>query len=262
MFKLLIASVVAALFLSACGGGGSAPAVAPVANTMKLSFYGNPLQSNPNAPVAHFAVAHASAATDSAASDAAAQTVSDLTAALAAQGVTANVTAQVMDGTTLHQLIQATNNGVGPTNDQLTVDPSEWLIANFTLDDMVTDPADPVQAAAIAQFQADLVVFVNRAHLAGKQTFIVVPFFTCDASLEHTAAWGLHEAELNASNAAFALDAGAMPTMSAALVDGATPNAVAVSHMGADCRTPDAYLQNLRTQAVALDIATRLKLPS
>jgi hypothetical protein len=263
MKKMLALSVAAALFLSACGGGGGdTSATASVAKTMKLSFYGNPLQSN--TATAHFAVAHASAATDSAASDAAAQTVQSLSDALAAKGVPSTVTAQVMDGTTLHGIVMGENNGLPPTPDQFGKDPSEWLIVNFALDDMVTPLTDPVQAASITQFKNDLIVFTQRAAVSGKQVFVVVPITPCDESAltRSSAAEGLYGAESQASNVALTFLTGDIGGNTLSYPQGLPilSNAVTAGHMGADCRTPDAYLQNLRTQAIAMDIATRYNL--
>lgn len=247
MIKLIIASVAAALCLSACGGGSDTPANTSTvaAKSMGISFYGNPLQTNPAATVAHALVAHASAATDSAASGAAATTASGLTAALAADGVTANITVQTMDGTALHAVVMGTDNGVPPPNASLTVLPDTWLVVNFVLDDMVTPASDPTQAAAIAQFQTDMTTFIQQAHLAGKQTLIVVPIPTCDAPGQTNATAALTQAESNAGANAVGYFVGGLP------------QDYQVGHMGADCMTPDAYILAAQMKGIAYSIAFR-----
>lgn len=256
MRKLIGASLLLSALLTACGGGGSAPSAPATANasSIKLSFYGNPMVSVAGS-VVHNAAASGTATT----TDANTATAQDLTDALAAQGVTANVSVQVMDGTTLHNLIMGSNNGLPPTPDQFKTDPSEWLIANFALDDMVTPVDQASQRAALAQFQQDLTVFIQRARVSGKITFIVLPIPTCDAPQGLTAAEGLALAEDNATITAPAFLTGGLPS-AYTTVNGQPVNTYIQGHEGADCRTPDAFLQNARTQSVATDIAERVKL--
>jgi hypothetical protein len=249
MKKLLVLSVIASLFLSACGGGGSSSSAAAPAPVLKLSFSGSPLQAATPA-VAHVAIA---AAAVPASDPNATATVTDLTAALAATGVTANVTVQTMDGTALHQIVMARNGGASPANSLYgTVDPTNWNIVNFQLDDMVTPWTDPTQQASVAQFQSDLAVFTQWSYVDGKKTFVVVPIPTCDGDplnyTNTTAAGALLVAEGQAS------------AISASFQVGAVTTAEAAGHMGADCRTPDTYISNLRTQRIASDIAARWNL--
>jgi hypothetical protein len=245
MIKLLVASAVAALFLSACGGGGdSSPAAAP-APVLKLSYSGSPLQAATPA-VAHVAIA---AAAVPASDPNATATVTDLTAALAATGVTANVTVQTMDGTALHALIMATDNGASPPQSAYgTIDPTNWNIVNFTFDDMVSTMDVPAQQTAATQFTQDLSVFTQRGYVAGMKTFVVQPIPTCDAATNFTAAYGLVQAEVSASAISMSFPVGTILASEAA------------GHMGTDCRTPDTYILNLRTQRVASDIAARWNL--
>jgi hypothetical protein len=246
MKKMLALSVATALFLSACGGGGgggdSSPAAAAPA-VLKLSFSGSPLQAATPA-VAHAAVIHA--ASDTPASDPnATATVTDLTAALAATGVTANVTVQTMDGTALHALIMATDNGASPPQSAYgTVDPTNWNIVNFTFPDMVTTMDVLSQQEASVQFTQDMTVFIQRGYVAGMKTFMVQPIPTCNrlsATSGFTAADGLALAEGGVGSLAFPV--------------GVVTAAEAAGHLGADCLTPDTYITNLRTQRVATDIA-------
>lgn len=246
MIKLIVASVAAALVLSACGGGGSSSAAStPV---LKLSFSGAPITGTaaPVAAVQRAAVIHA--ASDSSASDAAA-TIVNLTDALAATGVTANVTVQTMDATGLHAAVMAVNGGASPPASAYgTVDPTNWNIVNFTFDDMVTTMDSPMQLAAQTQFENDLTVFTQDGYVAGMKTFDVVPIPTCDAAANLTAASGLSYAIEVAEGNSLSFPVGAIQPSEAA------------GHMGADCRTPDAYILNLQTTRIASDIATRWNL--
>lgn len=246
MIKLIAASVAAALVLSACGGGGSSSAAAtPV---LKLSFSGAPI-TNAVATVAAVqkaAVIHA--ASDSPTSDATA-TITNLTDALAATGVTANVTVQTMDATGLHAAVQAINGGASPPASAYgTVDPTNWNIVNFTFDDMVTTMDSPTQQAAQASYANDLAVFTEDAYVSGVKTFVVAPIPTCNAAATDTASFGLSNAQAQASVISLSFPVGVIQASEAA------------GHMGADCMTPDAYILNLQTTRIASDIAGRWNL--
>jgi hypothetical protein len=258
MYKKIIAAVIAASVLAGCGGGSDSPA--PTAKVAKLSFYGNPLGGSTQA-TAHAAVMLAAASAPVASSDAAAQTVQSLQDALAAQGVTATVTPQVMDGTTLHALIMGENNGLPPTDDQFKTDPSGYLVVNFKLDDSVTlDTA----TAALQQFKADLTTFIQRGHVSGKLVLVVVPIPTCDTNpdVNTNGLYNLTDRLIMTIGQATS-DAGGFSVggFSSNIVstDGSVTNAVTAGHMGADCKTPDAYLLNAQVQALARDIAPRLQ---
>lgn len=236
MIKLLAVSAVTALLLSACGGGGGSSSSAPAAPVLKLSYSGSPLQGATPA-VAHAAVIHAASDTD------ATTTATDLTAALAATGVTANVTVQTMDGTALHALIMATDNGASPPQSAYgTIDPTSYNIVNFTFPDMVTTMDNLSQQEESVQFVQDLTVFTQRGYVAGMKTFVVMPIPTCNADSNMTAAGGL------------ALAIGGSRSLNFPV--GNITGAEAAGHMGADCMTPDAYITNLRIQRVASDITT------
>lgn len=251
MIKKAILTAALSMALAACGGGsGDNTTPTTTAKPLTLSFYGLPLQGTQTTASAVVRVAAdtvaSAASAPTAASEAATQTVQSLQDALAAKGITANVTAQVMDGTTLHAIVMGEDNGLPPTADQFGADPSEWLIVNFQLDDMVTPWTDPSQQAAVTQFASDLAVFVNRAHVSGKQVFVVAPILPCANIGSSDIVYGLESALVQAGNQALMFTVGALSnTLS-------TPD-----HMGADCRTPDTYMLNLRTQQVASDIADR-----
>ncbi|BBP95932.1 hypothetical protein BSFA1_10610 [Burkholderia sp. SFA1] len=116
MKKTIAAALACAAVLAACGGGGD-DGPSSTAKVATISYYGNPLPTAQSAQSAAKVAAVAHAASDPAASDAGAQTALTLTQALAAQGVTAQVTPQVINGTTLHALIMGENNGLPPTQD-------------------------------------------------------------------------------------------------------------------------------------------------
>lgn len=256
MKKKMILAVLASMCLAACGGGGDAPV-----KTLAISMYGKPVVSATPSKVARFSLISSAMAADTATGTSDVQaTIQSLTDALAARGVTANVTPQVMDGTTLHQIVTTQYNGTSPTQDQFKVDPSEFVIINFQLDDMVTTWDDPAQQAATKQFSADLLVFSQWAAVNGRSIFVLMPIQTCD--MRDSAAAGLTAAIYAAfSNGApirfvggnelaiiFDTNGVAHPT------DGED-----LSHLGADCRSPDAYLQNQQVIAIADMVALLYK---
>jgi hypothetical protein len=253
MFKTVAIFLAAAVSLSACGGGGSGDSATPTAKTMKISLYGQPLTSS--AAVSH-ARAVANADAPSGASDAAA-TVQSLQDALKARGVPATVTPQVMDGTTLHQIVIGENNGLPPTPDQFKTDPSEFMVVHFELDDMTKPWSDPTQQAALAQFQSDLFVFIQRGEVAGKRVFVVDAIPNCDVPYGDSAADGLNDAIGKATSGTTGAGIGLFPANSYLDQSGTRINAVTVGHMGADCRTPDASLLTMRTNLVADYLAER-----
>lgn len=244
--------------LSACGGsddGVSTP------KSLKVSMYGNPLTSGQVA-VSNRQIAHAAsdvAASAPVSASAAQATVETLQDALVARGVPATVTAQVMDGTTLHQIVMGENNGLPPTNDQFKLEPSEWLVVNFQLDDMTTAANDPAQLAAQAQFTQDLAVFTQRAAVSGKRVFAIDSIPTCDLPNQNSAADGLNLAISLARRSSNLTEVGGLAYQGALDSNGNTYNALTKDHLGADCRTPDAYLLNLWTQSIADNLASIYK---
>jgi hypothetical protein len=232
----------------------------------KLSFYGNPLGSTVPTKTASLNLWPISAAYADGTADAANQTVQSLQDALSALGVTATVTPQVMDGTSLHALIMGQDNGLPPTPDQFKTDLNSWVVANFQLDDMVTPMTDPTQQAAMQQFKTDLETFIQRMHVAGKQVFLVLPIQTCDAPQGagiglYTAADGLAQMISQASGEAGAQTTGFLPYAYVTTQTGdtyTTVNTYTQGHLGTDCRTPDTYLLNARTAVMAKDIAAGL----
>ncbi|MBW0450830.1 hypothetical protein [Paraburkholderia phenoliruptrix] len=256
-FVLVLAACV--LSLAACGGGSDGGAPATTAKTFKISMYGNPLVSSRVAAHAQTIASVAAAASDATPPAAAQTTVQSLQDALAARGVTATVTAQVMDGTTLHQIVMGENNGLPPTPDQFKSDPSEWILVNFQLDDMVSRVDVPTQAAAIQQFIQDLTVFTQRAAVSGKGVYAVQPIQTCDAPSGFSASSGLQYALTQALQKSGLTIVGAIPFGVSYDAFGDPIMTPDMAHLGADCRTPDDYLRNLQVQAIADRIADLYK---
>ena len=259
--KRLILAVLISSTLAACGGGGSSAVTTPTNNTQKLSFYGSPLGSTPAAQTASFSFI-SEAVADTPMDD----TVLSLQQALAANGVTATVTPQVMTATDLHALIMGTDGGLPPTNDEFKTDFNSWVVANFQPDDMVTPMAQ--QISALAQFQQDVTTFIERMHVAGKQVWMVSPVPTCDypagVSMNgmYTAADGAVLALQAAAASAGGQNTGAVPHTYETITnpDGTTylEDTYLVAHMGADCRTPDTTILNARTTQIAADVAKGL----
>lgn len=266
MNKRLAAACFLAVGLAACGGGsgdGDSGSATPAAKSLTISMYGKPIVSSTKTVVAHsqFSLISAAVAADTSnpASDAQA-TATSLTDALAARGVTADITNQVVDGTALHQIVTTEYNGKSPTPDQFKTDPSSWLIVNFQLDDMVTPTTDPAQQAALQQFTSDLLIFSQWAAVSGKAVFVVRPIPTCDSL--YSVSSGLYNAETAAlSNGAPIRFMGEVASSFSFDPNGnAVPAAgTDFSHYGADCRTPDAYLQNKQIDSMADTIALAYK---
>lgn len=260
MIKTILGSIAVSVCVVACGGG-SGDNIQPASKALTISMYGKPLVSGATGATAHAqltAISKADAATPASAASDVQTTVQTLKDALAARGVTADITPQVMDGTTLHQIVIGQNNGLPPTPDQFKLDPSEWMVVNFQLDDMATSWDDPTQRAAANQFASDLLVFSQRAAVSGKAVFVVVPIRTCDMkdSAVDALSYAINQAFINGGPLRFIGETGVSFSFDSLgkLVPG--PN---TEHMGADCRTPDAYLQNLQMQSIADTIAAGYK---
>lgn len=260
MIRTIAVAFLFTLGMAACGGGGDDAGPKP----LTISMYGKPIVSSSATAVAHsqFSFISAAVAADApnSASDAQA-TVQSLTAALAARGVTADITPQVMNATALHEIVTTNYNGKSPTPDQFKTDPSSWLIVNFQLDDMVTPASDSAQQAAMKQFTQDLLVFTQWAAVAGKAVWVVEPILTCDT--QYSASFGLLTAEQEAfSDGAPLHFIGQVPLSILWPGNGGAPSAAdgqSLSHLGADCRTPDDYLNNALLNSIADQIASVYK---
>lgn len=243
MKKILVA-LAFPLSLSACGGGDDAGApAAPSKFAVRVTYSGLPLIKSKQA--SRMAAVDAASAADSAGDESAGQaTVDALQKKFAAAGTGITVYPGVIDGTTLHQLVMAVNNGVGPTQNEmdhakLPMAPSEWVVLNFQLDDMQTGRNDPAQAAAIEQFRKDITVFQNRLYLEGKQIYTVLPIRTCELPAGQTAADGLSDALRGAPGSSYLLGLRDAPDR---------------LHMGPDCRTPDQATLDAHMDAIVTPV--------
>ena len=251
MKNALAVAILGFVGLAACGGD-----VEPAKTQVTISMYGNSVISNSPGSIPTPSDTQA--------------TVQALQGALAAQGVIAAVTPQVMNGTALHALVTAAANGQPPTADQFKSDPSSYVLVNFQLDDMVTPWTDQAQQASAEQYEHDLEVFIQRMQAAGKQVWVVTPIATCDyprgsssfsaIRRNYTAVDALTSMNPQAIGKAGGHEVGTLTYNYQWVYDPSAQlygwvNTVTQGHMGADCRTPDAYLQNMRIQLIAGTIA-------
>jgi hypothetical protein len=125
---------------------------------------------------------------------------------------------------------------------------------------MVTPMDDPNQQAALAQFRQDIYVYLQRMHVAGKLVFVIMPVPTCDAATGHSAADGVIQAIGNASTQGGGFPVG---VLNSTFVSDPTTNTVTntytAGHLGADCRTPDAWLNEQWINAIATPVAAAMK---
>ena len=247
MKKKLLAIFCVAAALSACGGGDD---VAPAKTdpTIRLTYSGNPIITA--------RVARAMAASDGTSpvvpSGLNAQaTIDALQAAFKARGADVGVYPGVIDGTALHQLVQAENGGVGPTQEDVTkanVNISEWVLMNFQLDDMTGYVDTPEKRAVVDQFQSDLQIYAAREYLKGRVVHAVLPIVSCQpARTERVTdvSGGVTVKEyLPASRELYAAinAASSRGVVGFRTVGGLWQSDPA--HMGADCSTPDQATQD------------------
>ncbi|MBM2769938.1 hypothetical protein [Burkholderia anthina] len=231
------------LSLSACGGGddASAPA-APSKFAVKVTYSGLPLVKSRQASKMAAADVVSGASSTVVESDGQA-TVDTLQKRFADAATGITVYPGVIDGTTLHQIVMSVNNGVGPTQEELwqydqnrtKIVMDDWVVLNFQLDDMRTGRNDPAQVAALDQFKKDLIVFQNRLYLEGKHVYKIVPIRTCELPSGQTAADGLADVLADVPGSGYLMGLRDAPDR---------------SHMGDDCRTPDAETQEAHLRAI------------
>lgn len=272
MKRLISASVIAAVALAACGGGGdSTPPLTP--SVKHITFVGNPatiVASNAVAKAAMRDAVDPASGTDPASApggasapdpasspvvtpptgNEAAQALQD---ALTAAGVNASVTANVLTATQLHALVVAQDSGK-PYDPTTNPQPTQWAVVSLMLDDMTTTyDSNPTQRQAdLDAFAADLGTYINQMHAAGTWTYVARPISTCEMPTQLTMSAHLSTTigEVVVAHGANAI-AGVDPSAFPAITDWN-------SHMGADCMTPDATILGLQTTAIANDIAARL----
>ncbi|AOJ07575.1 hypothetical protein [Burkholderia mayonis] len=179
----ILSGLALCLVVAACGGGDDAPASAGPA--IRLAYSGAPLVAAQRASVRAAAPTGASggAGHDAVVADNQA-TIDSLQAAFKVRGADIAVYPGTIDGTTLHELVMSENSGVAPTDAELRDIPwgipTEWVLVNFKFADMVTRNDDPVQRAAIDQFERDLDTYAKREYLKGRVVYAAQPLGPCD----------------------------------------------------------------------------------
>ncbi|KVK77796.1 hypothetical protein [Burkholderia sp. MSMB1498] len=254
MKKKLLATFCVAAALSACGGGDDVAAPANTGPTIRLTYSGDPIITA--------RVARAMAASDGASpvvpSGLNAQaTIDALQAAFKARGADIGVYPGVIDGTALHQLVQAENGGVGPSRDEVlkaNVNVSEWVLMNFQLDDMAGYVDTPEKRAAVSQFQRDLEIYAAREYLKGRVVHAVLPIVSCqpvkverytdDTGVVRERSYRTASSELYGAVYAASLN----DIVGFRTVGGQRDSDPA--HMGADCSTPDQIAQDAQINSI------------
>ncbi|EET07407.1 gp55, partial [Burkholderia pseudomallei 1710a] len=229
MIKQTTAAVLLALTLAACGGGDDSPAASGPA--IKLTYSGAPLVSPTNK-------ARMMAAADIAASSPVTpdsqDTITRLQDAFKARGADIGVYPGIINGSKLHDIVMSENNGVGPTNAEISaanVNISTWTLVNFQFDDMRGYIDTPEKAAMVAQFRHDIQVYSDREYMKGNVVFVPLALGSCLPS--RTDSQTAVEAFNNIARSVGAFNAETM----------AVPPTVDPAHMGADCQTPDSAAQ-------------------
>ncbi|KWI49282.1 hypothetical protein WM06_21350 [Burkholderia cepacia] len=184
-------------------------------------------------------------------------TIDALQAAFKARGADIGVYPGVIDGRTLHQLVQAENGGVGPTQADVikaNINISEWVLMNFQLDDMAGYVDTPEKRAAVAQFQSDLQIYAAREYLKGRVVHAVLPIVSCAPSRTERRVDGnggvTVQESLPASRELYwAINAASTRgVVGFRTVGGQWQSDPA--HMGADCSTPDQAAQDAQINSI------------
>ncbi|MDR6500299.1 hypothetical protein J2785_003455 [Burkholderia ambifaria] len=253
MKKKLLATFCVAAALSACGGGDDV-APAKTGPAIRLTYTGDPIIT---ARVARaMAAADASSTVVSSATNTQA-TIDALQAAFKARGADIGVYPGVIDGTALHQLVQAENGGVGPSRDDVlkaNVNISEWVLMHFQLDDMTGYVDTPEKRAAVSQFQSDLQIYAAREYLKGRVVHAVLPIVSCqpakverytdDTGVVRERSYRTASSELYGAVYAASLN----DIVGFRTVGGQRESDPA--HMGADCSTPDQAAQDAQINSI------------
>ncbi|WP_080434868.1 hypothetical protein [Burkholderia ubonensis] len=259
--------------LSACGGGddggpaSSGPAI-------RLTYSGAPLVSAQRArAMAAVADTSSSASAPDVPAGDAQSTVAALQDAFKARGADIGVYPGVIDGATLHQLVMAENNGVGPTDDDIwkaKINISEWILVNFALDDVTGYIDSAEKSMKFDQFVKDLQVYSRREYLKGRAVFVARPIVSCaPAKVVRSVDERGYVIERKYAPATEAL----YFALNGMLGGGLEPIGGILksdpAHMGADCDTPDqvakdAYLASIvdplvERYKVALDTINKCK---
>ncbi|MCA8082701.1 hypothetical protein [Burkholderia cenocepacia] len=265
MKKTLISAVLAGLALSACGGGDDSSTPAATGPAIRLAYSGVPLVPAQRARVMAATAEGSSAASAPAASVGDVQpTIAALQDAFKARGADIAVYPGVVNGSKLHDIVMSENGGVGPTTAEILnskTNISEWALVYFELDDMSGYIDSAQRSAEVSQFKRDLQVYGAREYLKGRVIFAARPIVSCAGPKEVRT---VNDDGMVVVNTYKPTSQVLYEVIEGAGVDGVVspiggiyrPD---VSHMGADCSTPDQTVRDAHLASIADPLVDRYK---
>ncbi|MCA7883257.1 hypothetical protein LGM58_08660 [Burkholderia contaminans] len=265
MKKTLIAAVLAGLALSACGGGDDSSTPAASGPAIRLAYSGAPLIATQRArAMAAVTDVSSTASAPSATGGDVQPTIAALQDAFKTRGADIAVYPAVVNGSKLHDIVMSENGGVGPTTAEILnskTNISEWALVYFELDDMSGYIDSAQRSTEVSQFKHDLQVYGAREYLKGRVIFAARPIVSCAGPKEvrtvnddgmvvvttyKPASQVLYEVIEGASNEGLVSPIGGIYR----------PD---VSHMGADCSTPDQTVRDAHLASIADPLVNRYK---
>ncbi|MDN7584213.1 hypothetical protein [Burkholderia orbicola] len=265
MKKTLISAVLAGLALSACGGGDDSSTPAATGPAIRLAYSGVPLVPAERARVMAAAAEGSSAASAPVASVGDVQpTIAALQDAFKARGADIAVYPGIVNGSRLHDIVMSENGGVGPTTAEILnskTNISEWALVYFELDDMSGYIDSAQRSAEVSQFKRDLQVYGAREYLKGRVIFAARPIVSCAGPKEVRT---VNDDGMVVVNTYKPTSQALYEVIEGAGVDGVVspiggiyrPD---VSHMGADCSTPDQTVRDAHLASIADPLVDRYK---
>ncbi len=191
-------------------------------------------------------------------------TIAALQDAFKARGADIAVYPGVVNGSKLHDIVMSENGGVGPTTAEILnskTNISEWALVYFELDDMSGYIDSAQRSAEVSQFKRDLQVYGAREYLKGRVIFAARPIVSCAGSKEVRTVNDGGMVVVNTYK----------PTSQVLyeVIEGAGNEGVVspiggiyrpdVSHMGADCSTPDQTVRDAHLASIADPLVDRYK---
>ncbi|KVE87801.1 hypothetical protein WI99_11785 [Burkholderia cepacia] len=265
MKKTLISAVMAGLALSACGGGDDSSTPAATGPAIRLAYSGVPLVATQRARAMAAVADGASGASSPGASAGDVQpTIAALQDAFKARGAEIAVYPGIVNGSKLHDIVMSENGGVGPTTGEILnskTNISEWALVYFELDDMSGYIDSALRSAEVSQFKRDLQVYGAREYLKGRVIFAARPIVSCAGSKEvrtvNDAGMVVVNTYKPTSQVLYEVIEGAGNEGLVSLIGGIyRPD---VSHMGADCSTPDQTVRDAHLASIADPLVDRYK---
>lgn len=265
MKKTLISAVLAGLALSACGGGDDSSTPAASGPSIRLAYSGAPLvvTQRARAMAAATDVSSAASAPGTSAGDVQ-PTIAALQDAFNARGADIAVYPGIVNGSKLHDIVMSENGGVGPTlaevaNSKTNI--SEWALIYFEFDDMSGYVDSEQRRADVDQFKRDLQVYGAREYLKGRVIFAARPIVSCAGTKEVRTVDEHGYVVVNtywpASQALYeAIDGAGIDGVVSPIGGIFKPD---VSHMGADCSTPDQAVRDTHLASIVDPLVDRYK---